>query len=164
MLHLPKDLDQAKLAKLAREVAMDIKEIGDIIRVYGLDLNQYEFVKEIPFYKNALEVEMLAWNSSLSAPERVKLQAAAILEESLPALGMRMSKPGENLTGVVEAAKLFAKIGGLDLQEKQGGGAPGERFNININIGSGVVTHVSPEPKDITPARSTGPVLEVAKG
>lgn len=152
LLQLPKDLDTHKLATLAREIAMDIKEVSTVLKTYGLTESQYEFVKENPFFKRMLENEIITWNSSLSTHDRIRIEAAAILEDNLPTLGARMVKAGEGLPGVVEAGKLFAKIAGLETPDKAAA-APGEKFRITINLGSDVV--VKHQTKDISPAART---------
>jgi hypothetical protein len=87
LLSLPQDLTPEKLSKLAREVAADIKDLGKILSVFKLTLQQYEFLKEYnEYFKQALAHATIEWNSALSTPERIKLQAAAIMEEHLPEL------------------------------------------------------------------------------
>lgn len=145
------------MARLAREIAMDIREHYVIIKEYGINQNQYEFLLATPFYARALDTAILEWNSALSTSERIKIEAAAILEDALPHIGARMQRLSEAMPGVVEAGKLFAKIAGLDMPAKEGS-TPGERFRITINLGGDVVRHTSAEPKDITPSRSPASV------
>jgi hypothetical protein len=62
-----------------------------------------------------------------------------------------MQNKGEGLPGVVEAAKLFAKVAGAG-EQKSGGGAPGERFTINIDLGGDqrITVASSPPPEAST--------------
>ncbi len=139
-------LTPTELAKLAREVAMNIKEVPAILEHYKLTQEQYDHLKtHNEFFKQALHVTTIEWNSALTTPERIKLEAASILEEVLPRLGGRMANQAEGLPGVVEAAKLFAKIAGVG--EREGADrAPGERFTISINLGGDdKLTYKSPE-------------------
>lgn len=147
------------MARLAREIAMDIREHHVVIKEYGINQNQYDFLLETPFFKRALDTAILEWNSAASTPERMRLEAAAILEDALPHLGARMQRLSEGLPGIVEAGKLFAKIAGLDTPNKDTA-APGERFRITINLGGDIVQHTSKphEPRDITPSRSAGTI------
>lgn len=140
---LPKDFDRVTMAKLAREIAMDIKERHAILKEHGLTQVQYEYLSEHnPYFKNALEAAIREWQSPLSTPERVSIAAAAILEDSLPGLGARMQNRGEGLPGVIEAAKFFGKLAGIG--ERASGGAPtGERFVINIDLGGGQTVAVA---------------------
>lgn len=141
VLKLP-DLTQQELAKLARELAMNIREVHQILPDYHLTHPQFEFLKEYnQFFKQALKTMTLEWNSALTTPERIKIEAAAIMEESLLVLAGRMQNKAEGLPGVVEAGKLIAKIAGLGEREERAGPI-GERFAITINLGGGAaITH-----------------------
>jgi hypothetical protein len=134
LVQLP-DLDWPTLSKLAREIAMDIKERAVILKEFKLTQAQYDFLEENnDFYKQALANSCREWHAPLTTQERIKVEAAAILEDSLLILGARMQNKGEGLPGVVEAAKLFAKVAGVG--EREGSvSAPGERFTINIDLG-----------------------------
>ncbi len=150
-LALP-DITPTDLAKLAREVAMDIRELPGVLADYHLTQEQYNYLADHhEFYKQALKVSILEWRSSLTTPERVKLEAAAILENALPRLGARMVNQAEGMPGVVEAAKLFAKLAGLG-EKEVGSNAPGERFQININLGGDerLTKNVTPKTIEIT--------------
>jgi hypothetical protein len=136
LVNLP-PIDMVTLAKLARAIAMDIKETHAILSEFGLTQVQYDYLStQNTVYKNALEAACIEWHSPLSTKERVAVAAAAILEDSLPTLGARMQNRGEGLPGVTETAKLFAKLAGVG--ERENSGAPlGERFVINIDLGGG---------------------------
>ena len=134
LVHLP-NLDWPALAKLAREMAMDIKERTTILNEFRLTETQYDFLEaHNEFYRQALANACKEWHAPLTTQERIKVEAAAILEDSLLVLGARMQNKGEGLPGVVEAAKLFAKIASVGERES-GPSAPGERFSINIDLG-----------------------------
>jgi hypothetical protein len=134
LVALPK-LDWPALAKLAREMAMDIKERSTILKEFALSETQYDFLEaHNEFYRQALSAACKEWHAPLTTQERIKVEAAAILEDSLLVLGARMQNKGEGLPGVVEAAKLFAKIASVGERES-GPSAPGERFTINIDLG-----------------------------
>ena len=135
LVALPATLDPPMLARLAREIAMDIKERHRILGDFNLTQVQYDFLEaHNEFYKAALQAACIEWHAPLSTQERIKVEAAAILEDSLPGLGVRMQNRGEGLPGVIEAAKLFAKVAGVGERESSGAGA-GERFTINIDLG-----------------------------
>jgi hypothetical protein len=124
------------MSRLAREVAMDIKDRSTILNDFKLTQAQYDFLEaNNEFYRGALAAACRDWHAPLTTTERVKVEAAAILEDSLLGLGARMQNKGEGLPGVIEAAKLFAKIAGVGEQERSGLPA-GERFVINIDLGA----------------------------
>ena len=141
------------LAALAREVAMDIKELPEILKFYKLTDATYADICKIPFYARALEVALIEWNSALSTPDRIKIEAAATLEDALHGLGARMKNKDEAFPAAIEAGKLFAKIAGLG-EPGRAEGAPGEKFTININLGADTKLHYE---KDVTPIL---PVIE----
>lgn len=129
------DLSWPELSRLARDMAMDIKERHVILAEHKLTQTQYDFLEtHNDFYRNALAAACTQWHAPLSTQERIKVEAAAILEDSLLGLGSRMQNRAEGLPGVIEAAKLFAKVAGVG--EPSGGGvSSGERFVINIDLG-----------------------------
>lgn len=130
------DMSHMDMARLAREVATDIRELPDVLKIFSLTPEQYARIRTMPFFLRALETSTLEWNSALNTHERIKLEAACALEDALPKLAARMGKSDEALPGVIEAGKLFAKIAGLGERE-QNQGAPGERFTITIHLGDG---------------------------
>lgn len=166
LVHLPKDLDYPTLAKLAREVAMDIKERSAILQEYKLTQTQYEFLEgNNEFFKSALAAACREWHAPMSTPERIKIEAAAILEDSLPGLGSRMQNRSEGLPGVVEAAKLFAKVAGVGEREA-GAGNSGERFTINIDLGGDqkLVVATGPAPLPAGNSNSAMPLPQLPPG
>ena len=146
------------LAKLAREIAMDIRQRSDVLNDYKLTETQYEFLEaNNDFFRAALHAACKEWQAPLNTQERIKVEAAAILEDSLIGLGARMQNKGEGLPGVVEVAKLFAKVAGVGEREL-GSGTPGERFTINIDLGGDqkITVATSPAPVQVDPPRLLG--------
>lgn len=145
------DISYSALAQLARDVAMDIKERHVVLSMHKLSQAQYDYLEtHNEFYIAALKAACIEWHAPLSTQERIKLEAAAILEDSLPGLGSRLQNEREQLPGVVEAAKLFAKIAGVG-ERDTGPSTPGERFVINIDLGGDqkVVVSSGPAPTPI---------------
>jgi hypothetical protein len=148
LVHLPA-LDWPTLARLAREVAMDIKERGALLQEYKLSDAQYDFLEaHNEFYRSALAVACKDWNSPMSTEQRLKLEAAAILEDGLVGLGSRMQNKSEGLPGVIEAAKFFAKVAGVG-ERDVGSGNSAERFVINIDLGGDqkITVEATPAPQ-----------------
>ncbi len=143
------DMTQQQLAALAREIAMDIKTIENILATYKLTSAQYDHLKENnAFFKHALKTLTIEWQSAASTPERIKIEAAAALEDAMPVLYTRLVNKAEGLPGVTEVAKLFAKIAGVG-ERQEGPGTPGERFTITIDLGGDQKLVVGT--KDVTP-------------
>ena len=157
LVRLP-DIPYTSLAQLARDIAMDIKERHVVLTSHNLTEAQYDYLEaNNEFFISALKAACIEWHAPLTTQERIKLEAAAILEDSLPGLGSRLQNTREQLPGVVEAAKLFAKIAGVG--ERDAGAAPsGERFVINIDLGGDqkVVVSTGPAPQEITARADAG--------
>ena len=128
-------LTPQKIAKLARELAVNIRAPKDILADFGLTPEQFDaFIKPNPLFTHALQALIAEWNDAGNAPKRLRLQAQAILEDSMPTVGSRMSDAREDLKDVVSAFKAISQIAGME-GEKTPVGA-GEKFTITINLGS----------------------------
>lgn len=150
-------LTPSELARLARDMAMDIKERHAVLKSFNLTDAQYDYFETYnDFYKQAYHAACIEWHAPLSTQERIKVEAAAILEDSLVDLGARMRNKAEGLPGVVEAAKLFAKVAGVGEREA-GQGAPGERFTINIDLGGDQKITVASSPPPAVAAAGPAP-------
>jgi hypothetical protein len=147
-------LNSYRLASLAREVAMNMRNLPEILADYGIEPEDYKQVLTWPFYKSALEAAIIEWNGPLSTNQRIKIQAAAALEDALPSMAARMSHTDETLPAVVETGKLFAKLAGIGEQGQRGD--IGEKFSITINLGEDKKLTFE---KDITP-KEPNPALE----
>lgn len=145
------DISPNDLARLAREISMDICELPVILKKFNLTVEQFTVIEQIPFFKNVLEAAIKDWSSSLNTHERMKIEAAAILEEGLPILGARMKNKDETFAAATEAGKLFAKIAGLG-EVSRDAPAPGERFTISINLGGDVKLKYEREAAPAEPA------------
>lgn len=123
------------LIKLAREIAMDIHPLDNILRDNGLSGEQWENIQGNTRFRMLLETETSAWGSALNTQERLRLKSAAALEEWLPELFTRMNDKDENLNSKVEAGKLISRwagVGGTGTQTMEGG----EKFSVTINLGA----------------------------
>jgi hypothetical protein len=131
------DLDEHKLAKLANEMAMNIRPVQAIFADYGIDENDYYAIEKIPYYQRAKERYTLEWNSTLTTKERVGMSSAYILEQILPIIGARAMSPTEPLASVNDTAKLLARNAGVG-EVKQQNANSADRFIITINLGADV--------------------------
>lgn len=133
---LPPDpkLPEDKLVELARELCQGIKHPTEVFPDYDITQEQFDaHVLTNGYFKRAYDALLIEWNSAGSTNKRLGLKAAAILEDSMPKVGARLTDGKENLTAVVEAGKFFAKLAGAG--EDARNAAAGEKFTININIG-----------------------------
>lgn len=149
--------DQFFLAKLAQEIAMNIRPVEEILDTYKITPDRYKELEKIPFFKAALDAYVIEWNSAKTTNERLRIEAAAGLEAAMPALIARMQSQNEDLGKAVEAAKLLSKISGAEASQKDGG-APGDKFSITINLGEDVKLNFE---KDVKPVEPQKPMITV---
>lgn len=137
-----------QLVKLAREIAMDIYPIETILKQYSISPETWEELQRNGKFKLLLESEAAAWGTALNTHERVKLKAAAMMEEWLPELNNRLHDTDEALPAKIEGGKMLARIAGMGLPGQVEGAAP-ERFTVTINLGA--QTPPIEIAKDVTP-------------
>lgn len=132
---LEKPVTELKLLQVAREIAMDIRPLGEILQIHSITEAEWDAIKANPRFQSYLESEASAWQGSLNTHERVKLKAAAMLEEWLPELNTRMHDRSESLNAKIEAGKLARDLAGF---AKNGVGVEslGEKFSVTINLGT----------------------------
>jgi hypothetical protein len=142
------ELTNFDLAKLAREIAMNIKPLDTVLEIFKITPAQYEKIKVHPFFARALDQFTIEWNSAKSVHDRIRIESAIILEDAMPNLAGRMAKSDETLGAVIEAGKLLHKMSGMETERASGN--PGDKFTITINLGEDTKLKFS---KDITPAK-----------
>ena len=122
------------LVKLAREIAMDIQPLETILKQHSITDEKWEELQRNGRFQALLGSEVEAWNTALNTHERVKLKAAAMMEEWLPELNNRIHDRDEALPAKIEGGKMLAKIAGMGLPG-QAEGVQAERFTVTINLG-----------------------------
>jgi uncharacterized protein YuzB (UPF0349 family) len=128
------EFGDVQLIRLAREIAMDIRTIDQILDVLELDHATYEGICAMPQFQRYLRVALEEWNSALNTAERVKIKSLSFVEESLPEFYARAHDPKEGLAPKVELLKTIARFAGVGGQVTSGT-AP-ERMVVTINLGS----------------------------
>jgi hypothetical protein len=152
---LPQHLTPGLIARLARDVVMELKALPDILAPYCITELQYARIKELPFFKRVFEDFTVEWNRVTSTPDRVRLISAVMLEEGLPRLGSQMVDKEISPAIAVETGKFFAKLAGVG--ETKTEGASGEKFVINISLGEETKLQFT---KDVTPQAPTNESVE----
>lgn len=130
----PNELFACDFTALAREIAMDIFPISDILKLHQLDDDEWARIQEHPKFKQVLSELVQEWNSASSTLDRVRIKSATGLETVLHVYIRDIADSAIPLNQRVEAGRFLAKLGELD-GSKVGGGALGSQFSININIG-----------------------------
>lgn len=122
------------IVKLAREIAMDLRGLDEILEHHGIDQTAFEKLKRNPYFTKVLTAEVEAWQSAANTGERVRLKAAAMAEEWLPELYKRIINPKEDLMKVVKGGELVVKMAGLNAESGQNN--PSDKVVITINMGT----------------------------
>jgi hypothetical protein len=135
VLDLPSGITDQKLLVIAREVAMDIFDIDQILVFTNTSPEEYAQLKELPRFQTYLRSEMEAWNSALNTHERVKIKAASQIEFALPELNNRLHDASEPLMPKVKLAELISKLAGMGAQNASINGDSGDKFTVTINLG-----------------------------
>lgn len=125
---------ELKLLQIAREIAMDIRPVEEILATHNVSEQEWEAIQANPRFRSYIESEATAWHGSLNTHERVKLKAAAMLEEWLPELNQRMHDRAESLNAKIEAGKLARDLAGF-ARNGVGVEGAGEKFSVTINLG-----------------------------
>lgn len=133
---MTQDMDLHDLAKLAREMAMNIKPRGDILAAHGLGEEEFGRIERIEFYRRALEAAVIEWNKPMTTAMRIQLIGQAYVEELMPPLAGRAASGEDPLAQSVEVLKAIHMISGGKGSVEGAVGAPGERFQITINLGA----------------------------
>lgn len=124
------------LVKLAREIAMDIHPLAEVLKAHQIEPKDWEYIQDMPRFQYLLETEAAQWHGALNTHERVKIKAAALVEEWLPELNERMHDRAESLNAKIEAGKLAARLAGMGLTGAGVNGGGGEGLKVTINLGA----------------------------
>jgi hypothetical protein len=125
------------MVRLARAIAQDMLELGDILKANGVSDEVWKVIEQHPRFQKYLQEAILDWNAAENTPERVKIKAAAAVEEWLPEAFAQMHNSDAPLLHRNDLAKLMAKLGGMDNSRQGGEGVSlGERFQVTINLGA----------------------------
>lgn len=126
-----------QIVKLAREIAMDIHPIDKVLQANSISPQEFERIKKLPRFTQVLEAEVASWHSATNTNQRVRVKAAAMMEEWLPELYQRINDHKESLMHKVKAGELVARLGEMGLPpEKAGAAGAVDRVNITINLGN----------------------------
>ena len=131
---LPDNFTIHEVMAFIRDAAHNLYDIDVILKKHGLTKQQYAAIQENKFFQNAFNDAVKEWNSPQSTEKRLRMEAAAALEDALPKVAARMHNTNEPLAAVVATAQLFAKMAGVGEEKNQGNAA--EKVSITINLGA----------------------------
>lgn len=130
------DLDEIQLAKLAREMVMNIRNHKAVFADYGIDETAYYEIEKLSYYKKIRDHFALEWNSALSTEDRLRIGSLAYLEHLMPVLTRRALREDTPLAASTEVGKFLQKAAGVG--EPKNDKALNDRFVITINLGADV--------------------------
>lgn len=134
-IELPKLHGDLLMVRLARSIAQDIIDLDKILEINGVSPAAWQIIEKHPRFQKYLQEQILEWNAAENTPERVKIKAAASIEEWLPEAFAQMHNQDAPLLHRNDLAKLMAKLGGMDKSGVGVDGGGGERFHVTINLG-----------------------------
>lgn len=129
--------DDDKAIILAREIAMDIHPLEDILKRHGVDATEWAFLSKTPRFNQYLTDAIQTWQSALNSPERIKVKSLAAIEDWLLTAYELLHVKDGSLRDKVELAKLVARLAGVGESAKDV--AVGEKVMITINMGDETV-------------------------
>ena len=127
-------LTPALVAGLAREIAIGLRDMGDILASFKITPATYEKLKTNEFFTKAVDTYRIEWHSAPNTANRMQLECAATAEQGLPHAYARAISGNEPFNHVVDFFKWCSDVGGLKKDPSRG--QPGERFQITINLGT----------------------------
>jgi hypothetical protein len=122
-------------SRLAREIAMDILELDEILALHQLDAEEWQQIQADVRFQGMLDDMRRQWNSADNTKERVRVKAATGIEMALDTVVLELMNPTIPLAQRVSAFQMLAKLGDLEIKPDAPVVAPGDRVTISINIG-----------------------------
>src|SRR5215467_15903401 len=108
-------MNDAQISMLAREVARDIRPLDQILKLFNLSAQDFEYLIEVPFFQTRLREETLLWNATdaPSIAERIKAKAGTLVEDCLLEVYALIHDPNQPMSAKVEALKWAARMAGV---------------------------------------------------
>lgn len=125
-----------KVAALVLELVQEMYDRSVILKKYSLDDAQFATLEQNEFFQEVMKARTIEWNSASNTQRRLSLEAAIALEDGLPNVAARMSKPTEPLGEVVSLVKVLAEMAGaIGAKAAAQPQSATEKFKIVINLG-----------------------------
>lgn len=131
---LPTKLPDKRMLHVARELALDIYPLEDILANARVTDEEFERWSGNPHFQSILTDEVAKWTAATNTHERVRVKAAVVMEDWMETAAGILNDRTEPLSGRAEVAKLLSDLSGM--RQKAGADAGGgERLSITINLG-----------------------------
>jgi hypothetical protein len=122
------------LAKLAREIAMDVQPLDKLLTINEIDLETWDKIQADTNFQSMLRDMVVEWNAASNARARIRVKSQTAIEMLIDTLIAEVFTGDAPLTQKVDAVRQIARLGELEAKEI-GGGAAGDRVTITINMG-----------------------------
>lgn len=129
----PTTIFAVDLASLAREIAMDVLEVHQVIQLHKLSDEEWQKIQDNPRFQEMLASMQREWLSAGNTRERVRVKAATGLESQLETYIREISDESIPLTQRVEAGKFLARLGELEGSVVGASGGAGVIINITTS-------------------------------
>lgn len=146
--------DELTIVKLAREIAMDLRPIEEIVESLGISSPNWDAIQALPLFQDRVRSATEEWQSGMNTSERVRMKSLAFVEEALPEFFARAHDPKEGLAAKTEVLKTISKFAGIG--GSVDGAGSGERMVVTINLGA---DHQLKVEKNVTPQVIEGQAL-----
>lgn len=130
----PTDLD-GKMRRIARELAMDLYSLDQILAHCDTTVQEFEQLKKHPQFTNYYTQFKDEWSTATNAKERAKIKASIIMEEFMEEAYTSLHDKKQPLNHRTELGKLVAKIAEMGEPRLNAGANGGPAFSLTINIG-----------------------------
>lgn len=120
-------------ARLAWELTANILPLAEIMKRYDLTFDSLAEKRRDPVFRACLEDYGRAWNSSLSAQERIRIKAALLVEDGLLDI-FRILKSSDSVAAAkLDAFTALSRAGDVGPSKKDSVSG-GEKFSVTINL------------------------------
>lgn len=123
------------VANLARQLAMDILPVSQILQLNSVDDKTWERIQEDRKFQEILHDYAKEWNSASNTRTRIKVKSQSAIEMLLEPLVEAIMDSSIPLSQRIEAIRQLARLGELEGKPEIGGGQAGGGVSITINVG-----------------------------
>lgn len=154
----PRENLETLMLKVARDLAMDIYPLPDILTNNGVAMRDFQSWKDHPTFQRFLKSEREAWGAAANTAERTKLKAGIVMEMFMEEAHSELHSKKSPLNQRVELAKVVARLAGFASPTGAAGAPAGPGgFRLQINIGPGIEGY---QPQQITIAAQHDNVVD----
>lgn len=131
----PDVFSDQRMLVLARELAMDIHPVEEIIARQDISQEEFNTILKNTRFQRLLEDATIAWDGTQNTGERIKVKSLTLLEDWLTSVYEMLHQDKYSLRDKVELARLIGRFAGMGEKGPLEVGS-GERINIQINMGA----------------------------